>query len=67
MNLLKNASEHSQKKHKEQIKYKGITEDKVNQQLMLFKSGLPHFNLKSAASLGDGIFANFLMKKKKLM
>ncbi len=42
-------------KHIEQLKNKGITEDQVNQQLMLFKSGLPYVNLKSAASLGDGI------------
>lgn len=42
-------------KHTKQLEIKGITEEKVNQQLILFKSGLPHVNLKSAASLQDGI------------
>ncbi|WP_452597783.1 DUF4301 family protein [Pontimicrobium sp. MEBiC01747] len=43
-------------KHIKQIENKGITVEKIEQQLALFKSGLPHVNLKSAASLGDGIY-----------
>lgn len=41
--------------HKEQIAGKGLTNEKVNQQITLFKTGLPYVNLKSAATLGDGI------------
>lgn len=42
-------------KHIDQIKGRGLTEEEINQQLMLFKTGLPHINLKSAANIGDGI------------
>jgi len=42
-------------KNIDQIKSRGITEEEVDRQLMLFKTGLPHINLKSAANIGDGI------------
>lgn len=42
-------------KHTTQIEAKGISTKKVNEQLSLFKTGLPFINLKSAACLGDGI------------
>jgi len=42
-------------KHIQQIEKKGLTVEKVEQQLELFETGLPLINLKSAATVGDGI------------
>ncbi|APX99154.1 DUF4301 family protein [Lacinutrix venerupis] len=39
-----------------QIEDKGLTVDKVLQQIEVFKTGLPNINLESAAIVGDGIF-----------
>ena len=38
-----------------QIEQKGLTIQKVMQQIELFENGLPHTNLVSAATIGDGI------------
>ncbi|TJY38004.1 DUF4301 family protein [Pontimicrobium aquaticum] len=40
-----------------QIEKKGLTVDKVLSQLELFKKGIPFVNLKSAATVGDGIWS----------
>ncbi|RSK41810.1 DUF4301 family protein [Mangrovimonas spongiae] len=39
----------------QQIKNKGLTVDKVKNQLQIFKTGLPPTKLKSAATIGHGI------------
>jgi len=39
----------------EQIKAKGITLDKIETELLLFKSGIPKIFLERPATLGDGI------------
>ena len=38
-----------------QIQNKGLTEEKVNEQIELFKSGLPFSNLVEAATIDNGI------------
>ncbi|WP_053971069.1 DUF4301 family protein [Mangrovimonas sp. ST2L15] len=38
-----------------QIKSKGLTEEKINEQIELFKSGLPFSNLVEAATIDNGI------------
>ena len=48
---------------KEQIENKGISLDKINSQITLFKSGLPYINLSSAAVFGNGI--NLISKEQK--
>jgi len=40
-----------------QIEDKGLTVDKVVQQIQTFKAGLPYINLKSAAVINHGIFS----------
>lgn len=40
-----------------QIEKKGLTVDKVLSQIALFKKGVPFVNLKSAATIGNGILA----------
>ena len=39
-----------------QIENKGLTVEKVKEQIQLFKNGLPFVNLDAAATSGDGIF-----------
>lgn len=43
------------KKDIRQIEQKGLTVEKVESQIELFKAGLPFINLKAAATIGDGI------------
>jgi len=43
------------KENKKQIEQKGLTVEKVNAQIRLFKVGLPFINLKEAATIGNGI------------
>lgn len=43
------------KKDIKQIEQKGLTLKKVEEQLELFKKGIPHVNIKKAATVGDGI------------
>jgi len=38
-----------------QIEKKGLTIDRVNAQIELFKTGLPYVNLKQAATIDNGI------------
>ena len=40
-----------------QIEKKGLTVDKVLSQIALFKKGVPFVNLKSTATIGNGILA----------
>ena len=43
------------KKDIQQIQNKGLTVDKVNAQIEIFKNGLPFVNLKDVATIGNGI------------
>ena len=39
-----------------QIERKGLTVQKVNEQIEIFKTGLPFVTIKDVATLGNGIF-----------
>ena len=47
-----------------QIESKNLTEKKVNEQVQLFKTGVPFVNLKDAANIGNGIL-KFSEEEKK--
>ena len=42
-------------KHKQQIKNKGISIEKINAQIETFKEGIPFVNLVSSATIGNGL------------
>src|SRR5690606_41353975 len=42
-------------KHKQQLKNKGIAIDKVQNQIEIFKEGIPFVNLVNSATIGNGI------------
>ena len=42
-------------KDKEQLAQKGISEEKLNEQLNCFKTGFPYLKLYAAASVEEGI------------
>jgi hypothetical protein len=48
-----------------QIKQKGISEEKLNNQLEQFKTGFPFLRLKAAAAIGQGIIAPDETKRKE--
>jgi len=49
----------------EQLEAKGITKDKIRDQLETFREGIPFVNLEKAAVVGEG-FQNFQQRKRKL-
>ena len=51
-------------KHTKEIENKGLSIQQVNKQLEVFKTGVPFMNLKSAASVGNGILS--LSEKEKI-
>lgn len=63
------------KAHIKQIEDKGLTVEKINKQIELFKTGLPYVTLKSAAVINHGIlsfteeentyFSNYYQSKKE--
>jgi hypothetical protein len=48
-----------------QIEQKGLTVEKVNNQIQLFKAGFPFINLKEAATIGNGILKIDSREKEK--
>lgn len=50
-----------------QIEDKGLTIEKVERQINLFKQGLPFINLQSAATIGHGILSIDKEEKKRLI
>ena len=48
----------------QQIEKKGLTVEKINAQILLFKTGLPYINLKDAATIGNGILKVETEEKK---
>lgn len=48
----------------QQIETRGLTLDKINAQLALFKEGIPFVNLKNAANIDNGIFKITADKQK---
>ncbi|WP_281541499.1 DUF4301 family protein [Maribacter aestuarii] len=54
-------------KDREQIVEKGISEQKVKDQISTFKEGIPFVNLKNAAIVGNGIYKFSKAEEKELV